>query len=556
MSDKARTRAGIGTPLASLLIAVYLLAAFNAAFWRRLWVAVSPTQAGEVALVAGMGVLLLLVVWTILSLVAWRRVARPAWIALLMVAAIAAYFMDTYALVIDRVAIQSVFETDVREAGDWVSWRMLPYLLAALLPAVAIARMPLRYASLPREFGSKLALAAATAAAFALALGLAFQPLASLARNHRELRHLINPTAAIQAIYGYTRRAISTGPAQRAAVGADARLGASWNASPRPRMLVLVVGESARASSFGALGYARATSPRLAGSDVVAFSNVHSCGTSTAVSLPCMFSNLGASDYSDSAGRTRETLLDVLAHAGLRALWLDNNTGSKQIARQQEELFLAAATDARFCNQSGCFDDILVDELAKRLATGTAPPLVILHQKGSHGPSYFERYPLEFRRFQPTCDTNALEHCSQAQIVNTYDNTILYTDHTLGRVLDLLHEHAADIDSAMLYVSDHGESTGERGMFLHGAPLFMAPEEQTHIPMFLWMSDGFASRVDVDASCVQAGRDARLSHDNVFHSVLGLLDVHTRAYRPGLDLSASCRARDGQRLVRTTPVSE
>lgn len=542
MADASRS---IGTPLATLGLAAWLLLTANAAFWRRLWQSLAPLDAGDFALMAGLGAIVLAVLWTLFALFAWPRIARVAWALLLLLAAAAAYFMDTYGLVIDRVAIQSVFETDAREAGEWASWRMLPYLALALAPLLALTRARLRFAPWPRELASKAVIAGATAAAIALGVALAFQPLSSLARNHRELAHLLNPTGAMRAIYGYTRRALAA-PVRRAPVGADARPGPSWLAPPRPRTLVLVVGESARAQSFGVLGYGRATTPRLAASDAIVFPDVRSCGTSTAVSLPCMFSNLGQARYSDGEARARETLLDVLAHAGLQALWVDNNTGSKHIAWQQEEDFLAASDDATRCNATGCFDEILVDELRRRLAAGAPPALIVLHQKGSHGPSYFERYPPAFRRFVPTCESNGLEHCTREQIVNTYDNTILYTDHVLGEVMDLLRAHQAGLDSALLYVADHGESTGEHGFFLHGAPGFVAPPEQTRIPMLLWLSAGFGAGTGLDRACIAEHAARPYTHDHLFHSVLGLLDVQTRDYDPRLDLAQGCRGGGSQ----------
>ena len=539
MSDRRRA---LGTPLASLLLAAWVLLTANAAFWSRLWHALAPIAAADLLLLGGLGIILLAVLWSLFALPAWPRVARSAWALLLLLAATAAYFMDTYALVIDRAAIQSVFETDLHEAREWASWRMLFYLALAAAPLLMLTRVRLRFAAWPRELAGKLAIVSVAAAAIALGMVLAFQPLSSLARNHRELAHLLNPTGALRAVYGYTRRRFAA-PMQRAPVGADAHPGPSWRDAPRPRVLVLVVGESARAQSFGVLGYARATTPRLAASDAIAFSDVHSCGTSTAVSLPCMFSNLGQAAYSDGAGRARETVLDVLAHAGLRAVWIDNNTGSKHIAWQQEERF--AAQDAERCNAAGCFDEILVDELRRRLAAGDPPALIVLHQKGSHGPSYFERYPPAFRRFLPTCESNALERCTQAQVVNTYDNTILYTDHVLGEVIDLLRAHQRELDSAMLYVADHGESTGEHGFFLHGAPGFMAPPEQTRVPMLLWLSSGFGAGTGLDRGCVAARAAWPFSHDHLFHSVLGLLDVRTRDYDARLDLAYGCRGGGG-----------
>ena len=532
----------VGTVSASLGLALWLLVATNASFWSRLWRVVSPADAADLLLVAALGLMLLAVWWMLLSWLSWPRLLRPAWLLLLASATAAAYFMDTYGLVIDRVAIQSVFETDSGEISEWVSWRMLPYVALFLGPAWVIGRMPLRFAAWPREVAARVVLAAAAAATLAAGLTLMFQPVASLARNHRELARLLNPSAVVAATWGYARRAWHPDAQPRAVVGGDARLGASWRDEARRRLVVVVVGESARASSFGVLGYGRDTTPRLAANGVVAFTDVRSCGTSTAVSLPCMFSGLRRADYSEGAGRRRETLLDVIAHAGLRVLWLDNNTGSKTVAARQEEVSLAERRDPGLCNAAGCFDEVLVAALRERIASRDPPSVVVLHQKGSHGPSYFERYPPAFRRFTPTCESNELGDCTAAQIRNTYDNTILYTDHVLSEVIGLLEERADTFDSAMLYVSDHGESTGEHGLFLHGAPDFMAPAEQTHVPMLLWTSPRFDRATGLQRSCIARRAAKPWSHDHFFHTVLGLLDIRTGAYAPALDVADGCRA--------------
>lgn len=533
-------RGAWGTSGPSLLLAAYLLLVANVSFWKSLWRAIGVVSISDLPLMFAVAAMLLALFWMLFGLLAWRHVAKPAWITLIALAFTAAYFMDSYGLVVDRVAIQSVIETDPREASEWLSVRMLPYLAAALIPTLWLLRLRLRFRTWPRELVAKMLMVVVVIAVIGPGVLLNFQRLSSLARNNRQLQHLINPTTVLQSTYGYARRLVAPRPAEVVAIHTDAHRGASWSVTARPRVLVLVIGESARASSFSLLGYERTTNPRLAAIDTFNFSNVHSCGTSTAVSLPCMFSDLGEEQYSDLKARGRESLLDVLGHAGLRSLWVDNNTGSKDVAARSGQVSVADAQDPDYCNAVGCFDDILVDRLRSLLDQPDTPTVIVLHQKGSHGPSYFERYPPEFRRFQPTCDSNELEDCTREQIVNTYDNTILYTDHNLAEIVAVLREHE-EIDSAMLYVSDHGESTGERGMYLHGAPSFIAPDEQTRVPMIVWLSSGYASHHRIDHSCMQSQQTRSLSHDHLFHSVLGLMDVATQGYRSDRDLFATCR---------------
>lgn len=541
----------------ALLLASYVLLLCNRSFWGTLQRALGPASLADLPLLAAVAVALLALLWILFTLVAWRWIAKPLWILLLLLAVVAAYFMDSYGLVIDRLAIQSVIETDTSEASEWISLHMLAYLLLAAVPSLWLLWLPLRFPSWHRDLLGKLLGILLAVAVIAAVLMLNFQQLSSMARNHRELGHLIAPTNVLQSLYGYAKRRSGADMAAGsvATVAPDARRGPSWEQGERPRLLVLVVGESARASSFSLLGYPRVTNPRLASEGTYNFGNVSSCGTNTAVSLPCMFSDLVQANYSQSRFRARESLLDVLQRAGVRTQWLDNNTGSKHIALRTGEVSLAQAQDQAFCNASGCFDSILLDRLRTLLDSGQPRELIVLHQKGSHGPSYHERYPAEFRRFTPTCESNDLGDCERQQIINTYDNTILYADHNLAEIIDLLRIHANAFDSAMLYVSDHGESTGEGGMYLHGAPAFMAPEQQTRVPMILWLSDAWAQRDAIDRSCLQHEQSKSLSHDYLFHTVLGLLDVATEIYRPDLDLLANCRNRDQDVQTRPLPAA-
>ena len=552
----ATSRATISTSIASLLLAAYVLLLANVSLWRSVWHALAPVTPADAPFVFTAAVMLLMLFWMVFALLGWRGVAKPAWVTLLAITFSAAYFMDSYGLVVDRVAIQSVFETDPREASEWFSARMLPYVVGALLPTLWLLRLKLSFRPWTRELAAKLVVSVLVVTINGAGILTYFPKLSTIARNHRELQHMINPTTVLQSVYGYARRLVAPRPTTLIPVLTDARLGSSWSGNAKRRLLVLVVGESARSSSFSLDGYARDTNPRLAQENVINYADVHSCGTSTAISLPCMFTDLGEANYSDLTGRGRESLLDVLKRAGLTSLWIDNNTGSKNLATRSGEMSVAADRDPNYCSEQGCYDDILVDRLRRLLDGKEAPAVVVLHQKGSHGPSYFERYPPEFRRFTPTCESNELDDCTREEIINTYDNSILYTDHNLGEVINVLRERQDRLDSAMLYVSDHGESTGEKGMYLHGAPLFMAPREQTQIPMVLWLSGAFAGRFGIDTDCLREQSERALSHDVLFHSVLGLLDIQSQGYRKPLDLFAGCRQRELRSQLLKPPAPE
>lgn len=202
---------------------------------------------------------------------------------------------------------------------------------------------------------------------------------------------------------------------------------------------------------------------------------------------------------------------------------------------------LLAADKARWCNDGECHDDLLADTFADYISRATVNDrVVVLHQEGSHGPAYYRRYPDAFKRFTPTCDSNALQSCTQQQVINTYDNTIAYTDHILGRIIDTLKGQDDRYQTVMVYASDHGESTGEHGLYLHGAPYLFAPSQQTHVPMMAWLSPDFQQQ-GPSSSCLTNQAQKPQSHDTIFHSFLGLLGVKTAVYNATLDWSDACQ---------------
>jgi len=230
-----------------------------------------------------------------------------------------------------------------------------------------------------------------------------------------------------------------------------------------------------------------------------------------------------------------------LQHAGLKVVWRDNQSGCKGVCDGLEVQRPDPAASPGLCDGDRCLDEALLQGAEGLLRDTHGNLVLVLHQLGNHGPAYYKRYPAEFRRFTPTCDTDDLSSCSREAIANSYDNAVLYTDHVLARTIDMLKAQQAHYDSALLYVSDHGESIGEKGLFLHGMPYAIAPSEQTKVPMVMWLSPGYASSFGLDLACLQTRARQPASHDNVFHTVLGLLDVRTAVRDASMDLSAPCR---------------
>ncbi len=534
----------ISAPLLILGASVFIAIAYNLKFWTAFVDATGGFSLSTLPLHAGCFVLLVLVLNGCLTLFSFRPVAKPLLIALFMSAAAATYFMGQYGTAIDRTMIQNVIETDLNEALELLNWKLVVTMtLLGIVPSLAVARTRVDFSSDRRALAFRAGNAAGSLALAFLLLLVFFKSLAPALREHRELRYLLTPTNYIQAVNAYVKARTYT-PALVAPLGTDAIKGAAWAGSRRRTATIIVVGETARAMNFSLNGYARATNPKLSAQPgLVNFSKVTSCGTATAVSVPCVFSALGHDRYSDARARGQEGLLDVLSHAGFDVLWRDNNSGCKGVCdRVRYESLADPAPGDPYCDGDECFDERLLAGLPALFHGATRDLVVVLHQKGSHGPAYARRYPRQFAKFGPVCDTSELQKCDRETIVAAYDNTILYTDHFLSAAIDVLRASAEQegIDTAMLYFSDHGESLGESNMYLHGAPWIIAPPEQIAVPMMLWMSDGFSDRFHIDRTCLAARASQSFSHDNVFHSVLGMLNVNTAVFNPRLNLFGAC----------------
>ena len=518
--------------------------AVNRPFFAAATRAHGDSQAWSWSFVFGLALMLAALHVLLTGLVATRRSVKPVLAVLTVVAALALHFMQAYGAVLDPSMLRNALRSDLAETRELLSWRLaLDLLLYAALPIALLAcanvqQRPWRRALISR--GLLLGLALAT---FLGALMWQFQSLAALMRNHKEVRYLVTPANVLWSLASVLGADARGATRPRRAIGLDAKPGPSWTAGAKPRLMVIVVGETVRGANWGLNGYVRQTTPLLAQLTVLNFPDTTACGTSTEVSLPCMFAPVGRRDYNEAAIRGSESLLHVLARAGAAVQWRDNQSGCKGVCDGLPTETVSAATAPGLCQGDRCWDEGLLRGLDERLQNLPAAgvQVLVLHMLGNHGPSYFRRYPPAFERFTPACRNDDLGQCKAAEIVNAYDNAVLYTDHVLASLIATLGANAAKVDSAMLFVSDHGESLGEKGLFLHGMPYAIAPREQTQVPMLLWWSEGFGRTAGLSLPCLQKRSPAPARHDNLFHTVLGLLDVKTALYEATLDLSHGCR---------------
>lgn len=523
--------------------AAWMATVLNMPLWLELHALHLLRQPAGWLLAAALAAIILSTLVALLSLLAWRWTLKPAILLLLTAAAAGAYFMLAYHVVIDAGMLANVLQTDVHEAAALASPLLLAALAVfALAPAWFVWRMPTAYASPLRQAMRNVGTSVLAIAAIAAVAFLSYQPLASVMRNHKQLRYLMNPLNSVYAL-GHTvlQPLRHTGPL--APIGLDAEVTKS---EARPPLLVLVLGETGRSGNFGLNGYARNTTPLLQQEGVASWRNAWSCGTSTAASVPCMFSHLGRTAF-ESRSRDYESLMDVLSRAGLAVLWLDNQSGCKGVCDRVPYVNTSQATHATLCPHDECLDGILLEGLDARLAA--LPPekrargvVLVLHQMGSHGPAYSQRSPAALKRFQPECASINLQDCSREELVNAYDNSIAYTDQVLASAIGWLKARQPDYDTAMVYVADHGESLGENNLYLHGLPYAIAPDVQKHVPWITWLSSGFQRRTGIATDCLLGLREAPISHDNYFHAVLGLMQVRTNLYLRRLDPYAACEA--------------
>jgi len=532
----------------SALTALYLVVFTNQTFWGKinLYLAAYPLA------VATLYLAISCLFFGLVTMFSVKYLTKPFFIVLVVVAGVSSWFTDRFGVVIDSDMVRNAFETTPAEAGHLLTpafaWHLALYVL---LPVVAIIWVRIVH----HPFGHKLMRNSVAITVSFLVFGIAgfshSKTFVTAIRQHKDLVKTLNP---ITPLSGTMKYLMQTGAEQEivvAPLGTDATVRPAIDGIRKPRVTVIVAGETARAANFALGGYGRDTNPELARRDIVYFAHTTSCGTATATSIPCMFSNLTRSSYSHRKSLENENLVDVLSHAGIQVEWWDNNTGSKGVADRIRYVDLATSTDPRFCRLGECQDAIFFDKLDAWLDNVDKDSVLVLHQLGSHGPTYYLRYPEDYRRFTPDCRTAELGDCLDSEILNAYDNTILYTDHVLSVIIDKLAAHSQKLAGAMLYMSDHGESLGENGLYLHGTPYLFAPDTQTHVPFLTWMDPDFAASFGVDRACLtQRARADAYSHDNLFHSVLGMMNVSTSVYDPQLDVFAACKRTEASSATR------
>ncbi len=443
----------------------------------------------------------------------------------LLIASQSAYYMDHFGVIIDTVMIDNIMQTNRSEFSSLItSTLILRTVVFGVIPALLILKYCPEPSSLKNELKSRLR------AILLLLIGIAVLVIpftadyTSFIREHKIVRFYSNPTYSVYSAIKYATQqsSMSVHSQPLIKIAEDAKL--LDPSTSKKELIIMVVGETARADRFSLNGYHRNTNPELSKQDIISFSNVSSCGTSTGVSVPCMFSSLGRAKYDKEKALDQENALDVLAKNGIEVLWRDNNSDSKGVATRVKYEDFKTPTLNPNC-KGECRDVGMLSGLDEYIAKHKDKDMmIVLHQMGNHGPEYYRRYPKEFERYKPACQTGELRDCTQEEVDNAYDNAILYTDYFLSEVINFLKKYDEQYEVAMLYVSDHGESLGEHGIYLHAAPYMIAPKEQTRVPVIAWTGRNF----DYSLGDIQPYKDVALSHDDLFCTLLVAYELESK----------------------------
>lgn len=526
------------------LVACYFTLVLNIAFYKKVWTLHPFTGQPEDYFLLTIPFFVFFTLNAAFQLLALPIIHKVIIPLLLLISAAIGYQALFYDVHFTTDMLENVLQTTPAESLRMLTWQYLTWIiLFGGLPAALYMKVKIDYHRWWKEIAIRLGLIALSGVViWGIAKGF-YQDYAAFVRNNKTVVSLIVPSNFISASVNKIKRAREANrPYEN--IGLDAQ-----QAKPDEyrHFTVIVVGETTRAQNWGLNGYTRQTTPKLAarGKDIINFNSVSSCGTSTAISVPCMFSYLTQAQYNGGKAQKMDNLLDVLQRAGVNIFWLDNNSDCKGVCLRvpNETVNMKMET---YCKEGECLDEILLKDFDKILNESKKDTVLILHTIGNHGPTYYERYTPEFKKFVPTCETNEIQTCSNEQLVNTYDNGILYIDNFLDQVIQKL-EHRDDLESAVYYLSDHGESLGEDGIYLHGTPYAIAPDYQTKVPMIFWFSKTWQQNEKVDLNCLHdKAKTQHYSHDNLFSTVIGMMDMNlkTDVYQKDLDILASCKKSD------------
>jgi len=442
----------------------------------------------------------------------------------LLIASIINYFKFYYKIVVSSTLIQSVIHTDAREASELFNLSFLIwFMLTGILPCI-LFWLTTKYTSLLRKKANDILIIGTF-----LITGLVSN-ICILPANIHTFRYLSNalcsfmPFNYIISLKNYLSLYKTTNSAENITKVFTFEIDTTDQENLN---VILVIGESARADRWGINGYQRNTTPNLAHlQNLITYKEAYSLATNTPLGIQSIMKKEGYYHLS--------SFIKVFDQLKFKTYWFSNQgTRYKLInliaAEASENLF---SDDIRISNTGNNYDTDLIPFVQDILVKNkNKSNMVVLHTIGSHR-LYDLRYPNEFKVFNPTCINNELYYstneCLDAEkLGNSYDNTIVYTDYFLSELIEILGE----TNSILIYISDHGESLGENGIYAHSYPFELAPIEQKHIPLIIWASKKFlAKKTNLDKFLNASKKTGiKVDQSSIFHSILDCVGIKSEA---------------------------
>ena len=512
-----------------LLTSLFITFAYNLKFLKILYGNIGFSSFASVYFFFAIIIAIISVISILLLILGHKYVLKPLAIFLIILSAILSFYDQQFGVTIDELMIINVLETDVKEAMDLMSIGFFIHIFfLGIIPSIIIYFIEIEYGSFKKDF---LIRVFSIAVAFLIVVVITFanfKQVSFITRENNKINQHITPLYTLISTYRLARLSLQ-GESKFTKLGEDTKL----IKNNKKTIGIMVVGETARSDRFSLNGYQKETNAYLKNKGVFSFKNTISCGTATAHSVPCMFFLNGEKNYSRQKAKNQSNVLDVLSLAGVKTIWVNNNSSCKNVCKRIETLDLFKGSSGE--DKNTIFDEKLLDTTSEILKHNQGDILIVLHTMGSHGPRYYKRFPEKFAKFKPFCNNDTPQNCSKDELNNAYDNTIVYTDYVLSKLIDILKEKK-EYNTFMFYASDHGESLGENGIYLHGLPKKIAPKEQTDFAMVLWLSDQMIKNQNINSSKIKTMANKQLHHDYLPHTLLNLFKVQSSVYKKEFSL--------------------
>lgn len=437
-----------------------------------------------------------------------RLVGKILLVLFFIINAVAVYFINTYSVIIDESMIGNVLNTNYSESSSFFSIKLVLYVVfLGILPSIFIIKAKIITVTVKKFLVSiSLTLLFLLTLAFANASNWLW-----IDKNSKTLGGLAMPWSyAVNIPLFYIHQFKKN---EKEILLPDATI-----KDNQKSVVILVIGESARSENFSLYGYPKNTNPLLSKIPNVSHFNATSDATYTTAGVKSIVEH-------ENTDELYEILPNYLYRNNVDVIWRTTNWGEPPVHIKNYQNREALMPN---CKGDDCdYDGILLSGLKEQiLASKKNKILIVLHTSTSHGPTYSKKYPAQFEIFKPVCNSVELGNCSHTELVNAYDNTIVYTDYLLANVIEDLKQ-LQEYKSAMIFVSDHGESLGENNLYMHGLPRSIAPKQQYEIPFIVWTSDNSARQMKPNKI---------LTQNYVFHSVLNFLNIQSPVYKEQMNI--------------------